>query len=116
MLRMYLRWAHLTVRHGCKKKLQPTDECAACGKLFRRMHPDGKRVQSQGVTKTHVTSAVQKTLALIGVDATGYSGISMRKGGVSAAAIGGIPHDLRVTQTGHRSNAWEHYFDLAEHT
>ena len=114
MLRMYLGWAKLKVQRGCTKKLHPADECTTCGKLFRLTHPDGKQVQARGVTKTHVTSAVQNVLSLIGVDATGYSGISMRKGGVSAAVIGGIPHDLRTMQTGHKSSAWEHYFDLAE--
>ena len=116
MIRMYLGWANLKVQSGCTKKAHPADECKACGRLFRLTHPDGKKVQSNCITKTHVTSAVRNILSLIGVDATGYSGISMRKGGVSAAVIGGIPHDLRVMQTGHRSNAWEHYFDLANRT
>lgn len=114
MLRMYLRWAKLQVSPHCTKKTRPTDPCTACGKLFRVTHPSGNAVQDKGITKTHVASAVRNVLQRIGVDASGYSGISMRKGGVSAAVVGGIPHDLRVMQTGHRSSAWEHYFDLAD--
>jgi len=33
----------------------------------------------------------------------------MRQGGVSAAVMEGIPQDLRMLQTGHRSTAWTHY-------
>ena len=116
MIRMYLRWAKLGVKEGCTKKAYPTDPCKTCGKLFRVMHPSGGSVQEKGVTKTHLTSAVHNVLQAIGVDSAGYSCISMREGGVSAAVIGCIPHDLRVMQTGHRSNAWEHYFDLADKT
>ena len=112
MLRMYLKWARLQKKAGCSKATHPANPCEACGRLFRLTHPSGKGVQRAGISKTHVTSAVKNVLRLIGIDAAGYSGISMRKGGVSAAVIGGIPHDLRVMQTGHRSTAWEHYFDL----
>lgn len=114
LLRMYLRWAGLAVHPQCTKKQHPSDPCEKCGRLFRLTHPSNQGVQQKGITRTHVTSAVRNVLQRIGVNATGYSGISMRKGGVSAAVVGGIPHDLRVMQTGHRSNAWEHYFDLAD--
>ena len=100
------------MQKGCTKTKFPAEACEACGRVFRLTQPNGKGVQVKGITKTHVTSAVRNVLGLIGVDASGYSGISMRKGAVSAAVIGGIPHDLRVMQTGHRSSAWEHYFDM----
>ncbi len=33
---------------------------------------------------------------------------------VSAAVCAGIPHDLCCMQTGHKSSAWQQYFDLAD--
>ena len=94
MLKMYLAWAGLTVQKGCTKTEFPADACEACGRVFRLTQPNGKGVQTKGITKTHVTSAVRNVLGMIGVDASGFSGISMRKGAISAAVIGGIPHDL----------------------
>ncbi len=78
------------------------------------MHPTGRKVTDKRIAKNIVTDAVRRQLRAIGVNTQGYSAISMRKGGVSAAVCAGIPHDLRCMQTGHRSNAWEHYFDLAD--
>mmetsp|Transcript_73006 Transcript_73006/g.152441 ORF Transcript_73006/g.152441 Transcript_73006/m.152441 type:complete len:96 (-) Transcript_73006:573-860(-) len=72
-----------------------------------RVFPPGQ--PKHGITKDNVRTAVKRALARIGVSPEGFSGISMRQGGISAAVLDGIPADLRMMQTGHRSNAWLHY-------
>jgi hypothetical protein len=114
LLRLYIRWAGLATKEHCSKTAHPTESCQACGALFRAMHPTGRKVSEKRIAKNIVTDAVRRQLRAIGINTQGYSAISMRKGGVSAAVCAGIPHDLRCMQTGHRSSAWEHYFDLAD--
>jgi integrase len=115
LLKMYTRWARLSISPSCSKNAHPAESCEACGSLFRTMHPSGRKVSAQRIAKNIVTDAVRRQLSAIGINTAGYSAISMRKGGVSAAVCAGIPHDLRRMQTGHKSSAWEHYFDLADH-
>lgn len=70
--------------------------------------------KNHGITRSHVTSAVRNCLLRIGVTLQGYSPISMRLGGLSAAVCAGVPADLRMLQTGHTSDAWSHYAVLSE--
>ncbi len=79
------------------------------------MHPSGRKVSAQRIAKNIVTDSVHRQLSAIGINMAGYSAISMRKGRVSAAVCAGILHYLRRMQTGHKSSAWEHYFNLADH-
>eukprot|EP00286_Rhodomonas_abbreviata_P018423 CAMPEP_0181293778 /NCGR_PEP_ID=MMETSP1101-20121128/3243_1 /TAXON_ID=46948 /ORGANISM="Rhodomonas abbreviata, Strain Caron Lab Isolate" /LENGTH=95 /DNA_ID=CAMNT_0023398381 /DNA_START=89 /DNA_END=376 /DNA_ORIENTATION=+ len=81
---------------------------AGGNKVYPPTHP------RHGISKDNVRSAVRHSLARIGVSPVGFSGISMRQGGVSAAVLDGIPADLRMLQTGHSSSAWLHYGVLSE--
>jgi hypothetical protein len=57
-----------------------------------------------------VTNAVKKSLELIGVDSRLYSGISMRRGGISAALTAKVPAPVLYLQSGHGSkNAAQSY-------
>ena len=51
-----------------------------------------------------VTNAVLDTLKLIGVDTCHYSGISMRRGGISAGLAACVPEPILFLQSGHGSN------------
>ena len=45
-----------------------------------------------------------KALQLIGVDTKHYSGISMRRGGISAGLAARVPEPILFLQSGHGSN------------
>jgi hypothetical protein len=47
---------------------------------------------------------VLDTLKLIGVDTCHYSGISMRRGGISAGLAARVPEPILFLQSGHGSN------------
>ncbi len=61
------------------------------------------------MTHSMVAYAVRSTLDRAGVDTTGYSGISMRAGGLTTAVAADIPKDLFTLQSGHASDVWQHY-------
>ena len=69
-----------------------------------------RRLIANGVATTdpmsrqQVTNAVLETLASIGVDNTNYSGISMRRGGISAGLAARVPEPILFLQSGHGSN------------
>ena len=56
------------------------------------------------MSRQQVTNAVLETLASIGVDNTNYSGISMRRGGISAGLAARVPEPILFLQSGHGSN------------
>jgi len=51
-----------------------------------------------------VTNAVLNALRMIGVDTKHYSGLSMRRGGISAALAARVPEPILFLQSGHGSN------------
>ncbi len=61
------------------------------------------------MTKDTVRRAVHASLQRLGVEPSGFSGISMRRGGLSTALEGGVPSDLYVLQSGHASDSWKNY-------
>jgi hypothetical protein len=70
--------------------------------LFSRI--DNGAVSSRPVSRQQVTNAVLKALQLIGVDTKHYSGISMRRGGISAGLAARVPEPILFLQSGHGSN------------
>ena len=62
-----------------------------------------------GATNNTVRDAVLGTLASAGFPSSDFSGISMRRGGLTTALAGGVPSSLYELQSGHTSDAWKHY-------
>ena len=56
------------------------------------------------LSRQQVTGAVLKSLERIGVDTTHYSGISMRRGGISAGLAARVPEPILFLQSGHGTN------------
>jgi hypothetical protein len=57
------------------------------------------------LSKGSIGKALTALLDAIGADHRAYSTKSMRRGGLSTAKRAGIPKDLRMVQSGHRSKA-----------
>ena len=51
-----------------------------------------------------MTNGVINSLRLIGVDTAHYSGLSMRRGGISAALVASVPEPILFLQSGHGSH------------
>lgn len=56
------------------------------------------------MSRQQVTKAVTNSLAMLGVDTTHYSGLSMRRGGISAALVARVPEPILFLQSGHGSD------------
>ncbi len=61
-------------------------------------------VTPTSVSRQQITNAVLETLASIGIDTTNYSGISMRRGGISAGLAARVPEPILFLQSGHGTN------------
>ena len=59
---------------------------------------------SKPMSRQQVTTAVTNSLRLIGVDPAHFSGLSMRRGGISAALVARVPEPILFLQSGHGSN------------
>jgi integrase len=116
LLREYMQRAKLEVSAGCTKSRWRRSECTSCGRLFRGTTAGGQRMAAAGVkeaaAKDVVTAAVRESLRRIGVEPTGFSPVSLRKGGVSAAVAAGVNETLWRLQSGHRSMSWQNYADV----
>jgi hypothetical protein len=83
--------------------------CRACAPLFpKRVNGTGRTAATEPVSRRRqqVTNAVLKSLRMIGVDTSTqhYSGISMRRGGISAGLAARVPEPILFLQSGHGSN------------
>ena len=59
---------------------------------------------TNAMSRQQVTNAVLETLASIGVDNRHYSGVSMRRGGISAGLAARVPEPILFLQSGHGSH------------
>ncbi len=114
LLRAWMRRAGLLPHPGCTKAAYPRSSCSACGRLFTRLSGNGVTTFAvghpwHGVTHNTVTDAIRSCLSRANIDTEGYSGISMRAGGLTTALAADIPKDLFTLQSGHTSDAWKHY-------
>ncbi len=116
LLREYCRRSGLIVSKHCTKAKWRRSECNSCGRLFRGSTAGGKRLvpasDGEESLKGVIAAAVKKSLLRIGVAPAGFSPVSMRKGGVSAAVAAGVNETLWRLQSGHRSVAWQNYADV----
>jgi hypothetical protein len=101
-LRSYVDRAGLAVDDDCSKDDAPGARCRACLPLFPRIVNNS--ATPIAVSRQQVTNAVLDTLKLIGVDTCHYSGISMRRGGISAGLAARVPEPILFLQSGHGSN------------
>jgi integrase len=74
------------------------------GALFRRVSKSGK-ILSEGLSASAVATIVKQHAAQIDLDATCFSGHSLRSGFVTSAAVAGMPLWKIKRQTGHVSDA-----------
>ena len=101
-LAAYVDRAGLAEDDECSKKRMPGARCRACMPLFPRIVNNS--ATTNAVSRQQVTNAVLETLKLIGVDTSHYSGISMRRGGISAGLAARVPEPILFLQSGHGSN------------
>jgi hypothetical protein len=98
----YTERAGLQVDEACTKGRPPGARCHSCMPLFQKI-ANGV-VTPMPVSRKQVTNAVLETLASIGIGTTNYSGISMRRGGISAGLAGRVPEPILFLQSGHGTN------------
>ena len=101
-LRSYTERMELEVSGDCSKKRNPGARCRSCRPVFP--HTTAGAPASKPVSRQQVTRAVTNSLAMLGVDTTHYSGLSMRRGGISAALVARVPEPILFLQSGHGSN------------
>ncbi len=106
--------AKLGVSSACTKKKWKRSACDACGRLFRNTTAAGREIGdgSALLAPSVVAKAVTESLERIGVVPDGFSPVSMRRGGVSAAVAAGVNETLWKLQSGHRSISWQNYADV----
>jgi integrase len=110
----WLSRSGLRVHDMCEKAKHPRSSCRTCGRLFTRLSGCGSKIfpvghNMHGATTHTVRDAVFSQLSLAGFPAAEFSGISMRRGGLTTAIADGVPSSLYELQSGHASDAWKHY-------
>jgi len=105
MLRAYVRDMQLLADPRCTKMAQRGARCLFCDPVWPKTVL-GRRAktgagQLQGMSRQQVSGAVKVALEAIGMDPKHYSGISMRRGGVTAAVQAKIPPAILHLQSGH---------------
>eukprot|EP00961_Rhodomonas_salina_P284907 3850293-Rhodomonas_salina.1 len=100
---------------GCAaRETHQHSSCRACWRLFSRIQGNCKTTypvdhRFHATTNHTVSDAVRNSLELVGISAKGFSGISMRCGGLTTALTGNVQSDLYKMQSGHASDAWKKY-------
>jgi integrase len=114
LLREWLLRTGRRITAGCEKALYPRSSCHACGRLFSRLNNAGSLAYPVGhafhaATHNTIRDAVRSSLSNTGFPTSDFSGISMRRGGLTTALTGGVPSDLYELQSGHASDQWKKY-------
>jgi integrase len=114
LTREWLQRAALSIHPGCEKGQHPRSSCRACGRLFSRIRGSSGTAfrvgeAMHGMNKDTVSKAIHNSLLHVGFDPSCFSGISLRRGGLSTAVEGGVPSELYQLQSGHASDSWKHY-------
>ncbi len=91
----------LVVSRHCTKKQRPAARCPHCPPLF----PSFRRVAGSWLpmSRQQISGAVKKVLERICKDEAHFSGISMRRGGISQAVHARVPEPILFLQSGHGS-------------
>ena len=101
-LRSFVNRQALEVTADCSKQRSPGARCRSCPPVFPRL--TAGRASAKPVSRQQVTNGVINSLRLIGVDTAHYSGLSMRRGGISAALVARVPEPILFLQSGHGSH------------
>jgi hypothetical protein len=114
LTRQWMARADLRTHPACEKDRHPRSACRACGSFFSRLEGTSGRAypvghKMHGIERRTVTEAVHHVLGRLNIDPHLFSGISMRRGGLSTALEGGVPSELYELQSGHASDAWKSY-------
>ena len=89
------------ISEQCTKVANPAARCPYCPPLFcSNRRKDG---EYQKLGRSQVTEAVKTAYRLIGLDPCRFSGISMRKGGISTAVHHKVSEPMLFLQSGHGS-------------
>ena len=124
-LRRWFRKQGLEVSPLCTDQANPGARCPFCPPLFpRTLRAAGAPIQNAKgynlrlpVTRQMVSSGVKMGMKLLGADPRHFSGISMRRGGISAAINAGVPKPILFLQGGHGAAvAGRRYMQLTEPT
>ena len=87
----------LRVSPECTKRESPGARCRHCSPFFFT----GKGEQREMLSRQQVTRGVIKSLELIDVDTQHFSGLSMRRGGISAGLSARVQEPVMFLQSGH---------------
>jgi len=101
-LRSFVERMGLEKEDECSKKRSPGARCRSCPPVFPHITAGARTAKP--MSRQQVTRAVTNSLQLIGVDTTHFSGLSMRRGGISAALVARVPEPILFLQSGHGSN------------
>jgi hypothetical protein len=101
-LQAFVEELGLEVSVDCSKGRMPGARCRSCVPLFPRLTAGGD--YTKPVSRQQVTNAVIESLKMLDVDTSHFSGLSMRRGGISAALVARVPEPILFLQSGHGSN------------
>jgi len=105
-LRRYAERHGLRVSAQCTKAGTPGARCRFCPPFFFT-EVGGQR---EMLSRQQVTRAVTRSLEMIGVDVEHFSGLSMRRGGISAGLSARVQEPVMFLQSGHgKGNAARNY-------
>ncbi len=103
-LKVYLDAAGLGLSHACQKRQTPHARCKVCPPLF----PRARRVAGGVWVLSDIASSssgfsemIPLALRQIGVDASGFSGVCARRGGLTTAIEAHVPEHVLWMQSGH---------------
>ena len=100
-LRNMMTERRLAVSARCTKQERPAARCPHCPPLFASFREE--RGRPLPMSRQQVTGAVKRAMSLIKKDNTSFSGISMRRGGISQAVHARVPEPILFLQSGHGS-------------
>ena len=103
-LKVYLDAAGLGLGYQCRKRQTPHARCSVCPPLF----PRARRVVGGGWALSNIASSasgfsemIPLALKQIGMDASGFSGVCARRGGLTTAIEAHVPEHVLWMQSGH---------------
>ena len=103
-LRLYMQTAGIMPSDQCTKRARPHARCRHCLPLF----PATTREPGHGIvllqrppSTSCFSNMILKALRFVGVDASAYSGVCARRGGISTAIEAGVPEVVLWMQSGH---------------
>ena len=103
-LKAYLKAAGLA-RHGrCSKGRSPHARCDFCPPLFPRavrVAGGGWTLHGEESSASAFSDMIPRALERVGVDASGFSGVCARRGGITTAIEAGVPEHVLWMQSGH---------------